>query len=129
MFHEKKSKAMINKDISLILYEILVPTMYGDTEKPIRTKHHKEWDNRVIKITGGLTLFSPGKGSWVYQGILYQEKVIPVRILCTEKDMKKIILLTLKHYRQKAVMYYEVSRNVKIISLSNLTDEGKKDGK
>ena len=44
------------------LYEILVPTKYGDNEKPIRTKHHKEWDKYVRKISGGLTILTPGKG-------------------------------------------------------------------
>lgn len=70
--------------MSLILYEILVPTKYGDTEKPIRTKHHKEWDKRVLKISGGLTLLTPGKGSWVFESRVLEEKVTPVRVLCTE---------------------------------------------
>jgi hypothetical protein len=52
------------------LYEILVPTQYGYPKTtPIRTKHHKEWDKRVQKITGGLTILSPGKGKWTYQGL------------------------------------------------------------
>jgi hypothetical protein len=28
------------------LYEILVPTLYGDTQIPIGVKHHKRWDKK-----------------------------------------------------------------------------------
>lgn len=91
------------------LYEILVPTIYGDTEKPIRTKHHKNWDKRVVALSGGLTILSPGKGTWVHQGDWYVERVIPVRIMCTEEVMKKVVDITLEHYRQKAVMWYVIT--------------------
>lgn len=91
------------------LYEILVPTIYGDTMKPIRTKHHKRWDERIKKLSGGLTILTPGKGVWVYEGKEYVERVIPVRIMCSETIMKKIVDITLQHYRQKAVMYYVIS--------------------
>jgi hypothetical protein len=91
------------------LYEILVPTIYGDTLKPIRTKHHKEWDKQILKITGGLTILAAGKGKWVHEGVEYPEKVLPVRILCTKEQILDIIELTIKHYRQKAVLAYKVS--------------------
>lgn len=99
------------------LYEILVPTIYGDTLKPIRKKHHWSWDHLVKKLSGGLTLLSPGKGLWVHEGIEYRERVIPVRIFCTEQIMKKIVNITLKHYRQKAVMYYVLSNECYIVSM------------
>lgn len=98
------------------LYEILVPTIYGDTMKPIRTKHHKKWDARVKKLSGGLTILSPGKGVWVHGGIDYIERVIPVRIMCEEDVMKKIVDITLQHYRQKAVMYYVLATECFIVS-------------
>lgn len=97
------------------LYEILVPTMYGDTVKPIRTVHHKKWDERVKKLTGGLTILQPGKGVWVHQGQDYLERVIPVRIMCDEATIKKVVDITLQHYRQKAVMYYLLSRECFIV--------------
>lgn len=96
------------------LYEILVPTKYGDTIKPISTKHHKEWDKRVCAISGGLTILSPAKGQWMHQDTLYEERVIPVRILTGPVNMTRIIQLTLKHYRQKAVMYYVISEEAYI---------------
>ncbi len=102
------------------LYEILVPTMYGDTIKPIRTKHHKKWDERVKKLSGGLTILTPGKGIWVHEGVDYSERVIPVRIMCEEDVMKKIVEITLQHYRQKAVMYYVLSTECYIVNNQDL---------
>lgn len=98
----------------MYLYEILVPTIYGDTLKPIRTKHHKEWDKAIKKITGGLTIMSPAKGQWIHQGKDFDERVIPVRLAIpndhtTSVKLKKIVDFTLTHYRQKAVMYYRIS--------------------
>lgn len=98
------------------LYEVLVPTIYGDTMKPIKTKHHKRWDERVKKISGGLTILTPGKGVWVHEGKDYIERVIPVRIMCDEKSIKKIVEITLQHYRQKAVMYYVLSTECFIVN-------------
>lgn len=91
------------------LYEILVPTKYGDTIKPIRTRHHKEWDKVIRGLSGGLTILSPAKGQWIHEDQLYEERVIPVRIMCSESVMKKVVQFTLKHYRQKAVMFFLVS--------------------
>lgn len=98
------------------LYEILVPTRYGDTLKPIRTKHHKNWDNRVKNLSGGLTILSPGNGVWMYNGAEFRERVIPVRIFCSERIMKQIVKITLEHYRQLAVMYYVVSNECYIVN-------------
>lgn len=98
------------------LFEILVPTMYGEPEvKPIKTRHHKEWDRKVMKISGGITILSPSKGKWIYKGTELPEKVIPVRIMCDEESMKTIVEITMEHYRQKAVMYYVISTEVFII--------------
>jgi hypothetical protein len=97
------------------LYEVLVPTIYGDTLKPIRTKHHKNWDNFVKKVSGGLTLMTPAKGQWVYENKNFDERVIPVRIMCSDTDIKKIINFTIKHYRQKSVMYYVISNECYIV--------------
>lgn len=115
-----------------VLYEIFVPTRYGDNNKPIRTAHHKQWDKFVQKITGGLTILGVAKGKWTHEGVEYPERIIPVRVMVEEKcvpldptephgagtmeheQIKKIILYTALHYRQKAVMYFEVTRNVQV---------------
>jgi len=113
-----------------VLYEILVPTIYGDTMRPIRTAHHKEWDKQVISITGGMTILSSARGKWTHEGVEYPEKVIPVRVMVEEREKEcrdfngkvqydksqitRIIKFTLSHYRQKAVMFYVVSNDVQI---------------
>jgi hypothetical protein len=97
------------------LFEILVPTMYGDTVKPISTKHHKEWDKVVRSLSGGLTILKVGKGQWIYQNNLFEERVIPVRIFTDDKTMKKIIDFSFQHYRQIAIMYYVVSTECYIV--------------
>ncbi len=102
-----------------ILYEVLVPTIYGDTVKPIKTRHHKEWDKQVQRISGGMTILSPAKGKWIFKGEEFPEKVSPVRIMCSQDDMIKIVKMTLKHYRQKAVMFYVLSNQVFIVSLKD----------
>jgi hypothetical protein len=98
------------------VFEIIVPTMYGDNNKPISTKHHRAWDSVVRSITGGLTILAVAKGQWVNKDDkkLYVERVIPVRIMCTEKQFQKIVKFSLSHYRQKAIMFYKISDEVQI---------------
>lgn len=97
------------------LFEVLAPTIYGDTMKPIKTKHHKNWDKKVVSIAGGMTLFKPARGNWVHENKDFEERVIPVRIMCEESDIGKIIDFTLCHYRQIAVMYYVISNECYIV--------------
>lgn len=90
------------------LFEILVPCNWNGG-RPIRTRHHKEWDKRVRKISGGLTILKSGKGQWVHEGSLYEDRVIPVRIFCTQAQMEQIAKITIEHYEQEAVMYYPIA--------------------
>jgi hypothetical protein len=94
------------------LWEILVPVTNHSVR--IKKKHHRAWDVKVSKIAGGLTLFKPKKGRWLSDSKLFMEKMIPVRIAATKKEIKKIAKFTAKHYEQKAVMYYLVSKQVVI---------------
>jgi len=97
------------------VYEILVPTKFGDTNKRIPTKLHKEWDKLILPISGGLTILRTGKGQWVHQGTCYKEHVIPVRIICSPKDMRTIMEITLRHFKQKAVACFQVSEKFQIL--------------
>lgn len=101
------------------LYEILVPCQWNDG-RPVRTRHHREWDSRVRKIAGGLTILRPGKGQWVHEDELYEDRVIPVRVFCTQKQMERIIQITIEHYEQEAVMSYTVATDCLI---THCTDE------
>jgi len=96
------------------LWEILVPTKRNNG-RPFTTRHHKEWDKRVRKLSRGLTIYTPAKGQWVdLDGDLFEERMIPVRIACNSRTIQKIMDITAQHYDQLAIMAYCVSDNVVI---------------
>jgi hypothetical protein len=90
------------------LWVVLVPTVRNDG-KPFRTRFHKVWDKQVEAISGGLTIHPPGKGTWLYEGTSIRERMIPVMIMCTRKEIEAITDMTLEYYDQIAVMAYRVS--------------------
>lgn len=82
----------------------------------VKKSHHQKWDARVRKISKGLTIFKSAKGQWISpDGELFYDSMIPVRITCSEKQIDDIIQMTIKHYKQKAVMAYEISKCVKVV--------------
>jgi hypothetical protein len=93
------------------MWEILVPTIRNDG-RPIRTRFHKVWDEKVRLISGGLTIMPVAKGQWVYKENLFEERMIPVRIIATRKQIEDIIDMTMKYYEQLAVLAYKVSDEV-----------------
>lgn len=94
------------------LWEILVPTVSNEGI-PYRTRYHRVWDSKVRVITGGLTILPPNKGQWVSpSGVLFIERMIPVRIACTEIQIKKIMDMTASYYKQEAIMAYKISQHV-----------------
>ena len=96
------------------LWEILVPTVRKDGGF-YTTRFHKVWDAKVRAISGGLTILTPAKGQWVSpSGELCIERMIPVRIACTEQQMEMISDITAAYYLQDAVLYYRVSDLVRI---------------
>lgn len=102
----------------------MVPCYYN-TGKPVRTKHHKEWDKVVEGIAGGLTIYRPSLGKWKDKdNTSYHERVIPVRIACTENQIAQIAKFSLKHYRQIAVLVYKISDEVKIFRNEESHEEG-----
>jgi hypothetical protein len=100
------------------LWEILVPCQWNDGT-PIRTRHHKAWDEKVRRISGGLTVLKPGFGTWTNENTVYRERVIPVRIMCNDTDMDQIIDITLLHYEQLAVMVYVISEQCRIFEATD----------
>jgi len=106
------------KDHSNQMWEILVPASNKDQE--FSYDHHKEWDEYVKSLAGGLTILKTAKGEWLNrEGTLFKDRVIPVRIKCKEKHIKKIIKFTIKHYNQQAVLAYKVSDKVLLIHRRN----------
>ena len=97
------------------LWEILVPVTIDGLK--VKVAHHRKWDAEVRKISGGLTIMKTSKGQWEScGGKLFKEKMIPVRISCSENDIEEIMSLTLSHYRQDEVMAYRISDCVKFMS-------------
>ena len=102
------------RTIQRTLWEILVPTVMDN--KSIRTSYHKKWDEKVRSISGGLTILKPAKGQWISpSGQLFAEKMIPVRVACTEVQIAQIMSITISHYNQEEVMAYKISDCVKFL--------------
>lgn len=96
------------------LWEILVPS-YSNEGIEYELTHHQQWDEKVRNISGGLTILRTARGQWINEeGRLFFDRMIPVRVYCTEPDIEKIIDLTLDHYNQEAILAYQVSTNVKL---------------
>lgn len=99
------------------LWQILVPTRTNPDEdgrsRPIRVRQHRVWDNKVKKITGGLTITPPVKGIWVDESdedrTEYRERMIPVNIACTRSQIMEICKMTAKEYDQIEVLAYQIS--------------------
>lgn len=95
------------------MWQILIPTTTPEG-KPIRTRFHRVWDEKVRTLTGGLTILRPSKGIWTNPSVgdIYCERMIPVLIKCDSDTIDQIIDISLKYYRQQAIMAYKVSDDV-----------------
>lgn len=94
------------------MWEILVPTVRNDG-RPFKTRYHKVWDKKVYAITGGLTVLTPAKGKWIcLEGSLFEERMIPVRIVCTREEIDLIVSMSLVYYDQLAILAYKISEEV-----------------
>lgn len=97
------------------MWEILVPTERRlEPGKYYSTRYHRVWDAKVRKITHGLTVMTPARGQWINPttGELFQERMIPVRIIATRDEIDQIVDLTIDYYNQLAVLCYKISDEV-----------------
>ena len=102
------------KEQSLKLWEILVPHSSNEGLE-YSLEYHHAWDDYVRGLAGGLTILRSARGNWINsEGTTHIERMIPVRVYCTEETIDTIIDFTLQHYHQEAVFAYEVSTNVKV---------------
>lgn len=93
------------------MWEILVPA--SNKIQEFSFEHHKAWDEFVIAISGGITVMRTAKGEWVSpDNERFKDRMIPVRIKCSRKQIKRIIEFTIKHYDQQAVLAYKISSDV-----------------
>lgn len=100
-------------DEDVKMWELYVPCVRNNG-RPIRTRCHREWDSRVRRISGGLTIYPPVRGQWISPATsnLFVERMIPVRIACTREQIKKIIDMTIDFYDQEAVLCTKISEEV-----------------
>lgn len=125
MPHVTKSRKIIAKMVledtaNTPMWEVLVPTQ-GNDGTPFSTKHHEQWDAYVKALAGGMTLVKPVRGSWVEGGVDYTERMIPVRIMCTEAQIVEICKETARHYDQLAVLAALVSERTVMVTNPNAT--------
>jgi hypothetical protein len=107
--------------MELPLWEILVPHRMGKhdgknpdlprSNKVVYYDYHRTWDKRVVELVGGMTLMKAAKGTWVSPTTSkeHREIMIPVRIACTEEQIREIMQFTAEMYAQEAVMAYLIS--------------------
>ena len=100
-------------DKKKFMWEILVPTV-SNRGQPFKTRQHKVWDEKIRILIGGVTVMSPIiKGEWTSpSGEVFAERMIPVKVYCTEPEIKIIAEFTKNFYNQKAVMCYVISEKV-----------------
>ncbi len=73
------------------------------------------WDDFVKEITNGLTIQKPAKGVWVSnEAEVFKETMIPVKIICSDLEIKKIADFTIEHYKQLAVTVFVLSSESRI---------------
>ena len=98
-------------------YEIYVPMFSNDGAK-FHVEYHKEWDEKVKAVTGGMTIFRAGRGKWVdpKDGITYEDRVIPVRIFCSKEQIETIAAFTIEHYNQVAIAALKISSEALIFT-------------
>ena len=94
------------------LWEILVP-VYSNEGGEYPVYYHNIWDDYVKSLSKGLTIMKTSKGIWISSdGNEFIDKMIPVRIFCSKRNIKKIRKFTKKHYEQKKVMVYKISNDI-----------------
>lgn len=66
-----------------------------------------------MRISTGMTVLMPTKGKWRnLNNILYDERMIPVRISCTREQLMQILNMTKKFYDQEKVLAIKISEEV-----------------
>jgi len=110
------------------LWEILVPTV-RNCGTPFRLRYHRVWDEKVRAISGGLTIVSPIKGQWQGpDGVLYNERMIPVRIIATREQIKHIVAMTITYYDQLTVLAYKVADDYILMTKEEIDDAKNSNG-
>jgi len=77
--------------------------------------HHAMWDAQVCILAGGLTILKGVKGKWNSpEDNTVHEGMIPVLVCCTSEQLDAILDFTLTHYKQREVLSFKISDEVRI---------------
>ena len=94
------------------LWEILIPIADNDGVR-FKPEQHREWDNIVRKMSGGLTIFKPATGEWINaNGAVMRDKLIPVAFMADDAQARAISAMSKGFYKQEAMMLYVLSETV-----------------
>jgi hypothetical protein len=102
--------------VTKFCFEIWVPCEkpphWPGKKRYFSTKYHRQWDSKVVALAGGISIMHPAKGSWVFQDKLFSERMIPVRVSCTDEQFVKIRDLTGKYYGQLAIFCIKLGQEL-----------------
>jgi hypothetical protein len=102
-----------NNPEKISLWQILIPTSMDGGEIPL--DHHAMWDAQVCILAGGLTILKGVKGKWNSpEDNTVHEGMIPVLVCCTSEQLDAILDFTLTHYKQREVLSFKISDEVRI---------------
>jgi hypothetical protein len=94
-----------------LLWRILLPVA-GNDGLLFLSRHHKRFYDLVLELSGGSTENSWSNGNWIDEGVLYQDRVVPLEFLATTEEAEKILAFACKHYDQSEILCYPISDRV-----------------
>jgi len=93
-------------------WRLLVPI--ADNDGLVFTdRHHLKLYRLVFKISGGSTDNPWSNGSWMDDGRVYKDRVVPLEFLATTEQADKIAAFALIHYDQMEIMCVPISDRVR----------------
>ena len=96
------------------MWELLIPA--GINNKEFTAEQHKVWENDVTKSVGEITIIRQLKGDWLTSNKLeFKDRVLRVNVVCNEKQLKKIIQITMLLYHMEKIIVYKTGEDVIIL--------------
>jgi hypothetical protein len=95
------------------LWNILIPCADNSGRKfPLFVR--RMWNEQVRRMTDGMSIMQAITGEWrnPENGRIVREKMIPVSLLMTQREIAELAQFTRTLFKQNCVMYYRVSSEV-----------------
>lgn len=98
------------------LYEIQIPVAPNlpevficDKNGNFNQEYHDRFLAKVLTVANGYTALPIVEGAWINgSGKTFIEKMIPVRIFCTDENITEIASFAKRHYDQEAIFVVEL---------------------